>query len=123
MERFRRPGWAVVADLAAGTRQPMFGWASFASHRVVVVEPSAKSILTANRLMPVATHAVINKVRCQADLDLVREAISLPILGAIPYDESVAEAERLGIPPIDFAPQSPAIRAAGEIVARLEEIA
>lgn len=28
-ERFRRPGWAVVADLAAGTRQAMFGWACF----------------------------------------------------------------------------------------------
>jgi CO dehydrogenase maturation factor len=26
LERFRRRGWSMVADLAAGTRQPMFGW-------------------------------------------------------------------------------------------------
>jgi hypothetical protein len=30
LEGFRRKGWSMIADLAAGTRQPMFGWAGFA---------------------------------------------------------------------------------------------
>lgn len=120
MERFRRPGWVVVADLAAGTRQPMFGWAEFATVRLIVVEPSSKSILTARRLMPVATHLVANKIRSQSEVDLISEALSLPLLGIIPYDENVVEADHQGIAPMDFAVDSPAIEAAAKLVARLE---
>ena len=122
MERFRRPGWTLVADLAAGTRQPMFGWARFATVRVVVVEPSAKSTLAARRLAPVATHVVVNKVRSETELEAVRSAVPLPVLGVIPYDEDVAEAERRGIAPIDFAPHSSAVQAAAELAGRLEEV-
>lgn len=121
MERFRRPGWALVADLAAGTRQPMFGWAGFALSRILVVEPSAKSLLTARRLAPVATHIVANKVDSPSELRVVRENIDLPVLGVIPFDESVIEAESRGIAPIDFAPGSPAVAAVAEIAKQLEE--
>ena len=123
MERFRRPGWDLVADLAAGTRQPMFGWADFATVRVVVVEPSWKSTLTARRLMPVATHLVANKVRSRGELELVTAAVSLPLLGVIPYDRDVVEAEHQGLAPIDFAERSPAVEAAAELAATLEDLA
>lgn len=123
MERFRRPGWDLVADLAAGTRQPMFGWAEFASLRVVVVEPSSKSILTARRLMPVATHLVANKVGSRRELQLITDVVSLPLLGSIPYDRDIVEAEHRGVAPIDFAVHSPAVEAAEELAARLEDLA
>ncbi len=41
VDTFRRPGWSVVGDLAAGTRQGFYGWAGHASLVAVVVEPSA----------------------------------------------------------------------------------
>jgi CO dehydrogenase maturation factor len=123
MERFRRPGWAIVADLAAGTRQPMFGWADFAAVRVVVVEPTSKSTLTARRLIPVATHLVANKVRSRNELELITDTVSLPLLGVIPYDRDVVEAEHQGVAPIDFAVRSSAVEAVAEIVTRLEELA
>jgi len=110
-ERFRRPGWVVVADLTAGTRQAMFGWACFATVRIAVVEPSAASILTARRLLPVATHLVVNKMQSETDLEVVTQAITLPLLGVIPYDDDLAEAERRGMAPIDVAPQSRAAQA------------
>ena len=122
MEGFRRPGWTVLADLAAGTRQAMFGWARFATIRVVVADSSAKSLMTARRLLPVATHLVANRVRNDADLAAIRAATQLPILAAIPYDEAVAEAERRGIAPFDGAPQAPAVLAAAELATRLEEM-
>lgn len=121
MERFRRPGWSVIADLAAGTRQPMFRWARFARVVITVVEPSAKSILSARRLRPVATHAVANKIRSVADADLVRSSVDLPVIAAIPYDESLVEAERRGLAPFDFQPQSRAVAAVAELAARLAE--
>lgn len=123
MERFRRPGWTLVADLAAGTRQPMFGWADFAAVRIVVVEPSSKSILTARRLLPVATHLVANKVGSPRELELITAAISLPLLGVIPYDNDIVEADHQGVAPIDFSVHSSAVEAAAELATRLGELA
>ena len=113
VERPRRVGWTVVADLAAGTRQPMFGWARFAPTVLVVVDPSAKAMLTARRLVRagVGTHVVANKVRDGADLAAIRDAVALPLLGCVPFDPSVIEAERRGQAPIDVAPSAPAVSA------------
>ena len=121
LEHFRRPGWSVVGDLAAGTRQPMFGWANFARTVIVVADPSAKSLLTARRLLRagVATHLLANKVRDDADVAAIREAVSLPLLGAVPYDADVAEAERSGNAPIDVAPECRAVRAINAVAGRL----
>ncbi len=121
LERFRRPGWAMVADLAAGTRQPIFGWSDFAPVRIAVVEPSAKGLITARRLSGVATHLLVNKVKAQADADRAVGMVALPLIATIPYDDDLAEAERRGVAPIDFAPDSPAVRAVSELVTWLEE--
>ena len=121
MKRFKRPGWAMVADLAAGTRQPIFGWAEFSPVRIVVTEPTAKGLLTARRLADVATHMVVNKVRSDADVERAREWLRLPIVAAVPYDDVLAEGERQGMAPIDYAPESPAVRAAADIASWLEE--
>lgn len=123
MEGYRRPQWAVVADLAAGTRQAMFGWASFAPVRVAIVEPSAKSTLTTRRLASIATHLVVNKVQSRSDVEAVLQVTDLPLLASIPYDESVVEAEQQGSAPIDVAPDSQAARAVAELANRLQEIA
>lgn len=123
MERFRRQGWAMVGDLAAGTRQPVFGWSEFASVRLVVVEPNVKGLMTASRLRSVATHIVVNKVRSEADVSRVRDAVDLTVVAAIPYDEAVGEAEQRGFATIDVAPDSAAVRAVAELVAWLEDMA
>ncbi|MDQ6713496.1 MAG: hypothetical protein M3Z28_09975, partial [Candidatus Dormibacteraeota bacterium] len=47
IESFHRPGWSVVGDLSAGTRQAFAGWASFATRLAIVAEPSAAGLLTA----------------------------------------------------------------------------
>jgi CO dehydrogenase maturation factor len=119
LERFSRPGWAVVADLAAGTRQPMFGWAGPHARVIVVVDPSSTSILTARRLLPIATDLVANRICEPADLQRVQEAVPRPLLAAIPYDEAVMQAEQRGQAPVDAVPEAPAVRAIAEVAARL----
>ncbi len=121
MERFRRRGWCRVADLAAGTRQAMFGWASFADRVLVVVEPSAKSLVSARRLSPIGTHLVANKVRSDDDVAWIRGEIALPLAAVIPYDEALAEADRSGAAPIDLAPTSMAVAAVSKLASRLIE--
>jgi CO dehydrogenase maturation factor len=125
LEGFRRRGWSMVADLAAGTRQPMFGWAGFARTVLVVADPSSKSTLTARRLIKagVGTYLVANKVQNPADLAAIEAAVPLPLLGWIPFDPGLAGAERQGRAPIDALPTSPAVRAVGELATRLLEVA
>jgi CO dehydrogenase maturation factor len=119
MDRFRGEGWTVVADLAAGTRQPYSGWVGFASTVIVVADPSAKALLSARRLLSVATHVVANKIRTPGDLKAVTDAVPLPLLAAIPYDETLAESERRGLAPIDVVPDAPAVRAVAELARKL----
>ncbi|MFN2569626.1 MAG: hypothetical protein ABR564_08520 [Candidatus Dormibacteria bacterium] len=119
MERFRGEGWTVVADLAAGTRQPHSGWAGFARTVIVVADPSAKSLLSGRRLLSIATHVVANKIRSPQEVEIVTNALPLPLIGVIPYDESLAESERRGLAPIDVVPDAPAVEAVGELVERL----
>jgi CO dehydrogenase maturation factor len=110
--------WSLVGDLPGGTRQPFFGWSRYARTVLVVVEPTAKSLLSARRLarLGLATDgpdrilAVANKVRDPADVDLVRQRTGLQVAAAVPWDEAVAEAERLGRALLDHAPRSQALR-------------
>ncbi|GAC1329906.1 MAG: carbon monoxide dehydrogenase accessory protein CooC [Candidatus Dormibacteria bacterium] len=119
MERFRRDGWAVVGDLAAGTRQPMFRWSRFADFVVVVTDSSHKSLISARRLRKLGTHLVANRVRSDSDVDRISAAIDLPLLAAIPYDEDLARAEQRAEAPMDGAATSLAVEAIGELTKKL----
>lgn len=126
---FQVPGWSVVGDLAAGTRQAFFGWAGFAQTIVFVVEPTAKSILSAGRLtrlrgsVPGRFLVVASKVRDDSDVRLIADGVGLPVVGIVPYDDEVRDAERSGRAPIDAVPGAPAVRAIGGLIAALESVA
>ncbi|GAC1542814.1 MAG: carbon monoxide dehydrogenase accessory protein CooC [Acidimicrobiales bacterium] len=117
-------GWDLVGDLPGGTRQAFNGWGDFADRFLVVTEPSAKSILTARRLSNLrardpssgAMAAIANKVRVDGDAALVARRTGLEVIGEIPWDLALAEAERTGTAPIDAAPDSPAVLAVGSLV-------
>ncbi len=110
--------WNLIGDLPGGTRQPFLGWGDYARTMLVVVEPTAKSLLSARRLARLARMenaprvvAVANKVRMPRDPAFVAERTGLQVVGSVPYDELLAEAERQGVPPIDHAPRSSAVQA------------
>jgi CO dehydrogenase maturation factor len=115
--------WQVVGDLPGGTRQPFFGWGRFARTVIVVAEPTAKSLLSARRLARLALTkeaprvvAVASKVRQPGDVELVARRSGLEVVGAVPWDEAVAEGERRGLAPVDYAPDSPGVRAVGSLL-------
>ncbi|MDQ3607349.1 MAG: hypothetical protein M3459_00375 [Actinomycetota bacterium] len=120
--------WALVGDLPAGPRQVAFGWAPYAETFVAVVQPTAQSALAARRVVRVARMRegaravfVANRVTGPADIRHVEGLVGEPVLAAVPADEGVARAERLGVAPIDHAPDSPAVAEIERLVAALVE--
>ena len=116
--------WNVVGDLPGGTRQPFNGWGDYARTVLIVVEPTAKSLLTARRLSRLALDeehprrilAVANKVREDGDVETVAQRTGLEVVGAVPWDEALAAAEQQRAAPIDLAPSSAAVRAVESLV-------
>ena len=61
---------------------------------------------------------VANKIRDERDAAAVSEFAAqhrLEIAGIIPFDEQLTAAERAGVAPLDFDPDSPAIAAIGKL--------
>lgn len=127
VEGMRSQDWHVVGDLPGGTRQPFFGWAGFAETIVVVAEPTSGSLLTARRLAnlaradaaPAQLVVVANKVRDRADAEEVAARTGLEVVGAVPADPAVREADRAGEALLDVAPESGAAQAIEDLVSRL----
>ncbi|HEV2723756.1 MAG TPA: hypothetical protein VGV10_03910 [Thermoleophilaceae bacterium] len=121
--------WAMVADLPAGPRQLAFDYAPFAREYLVVVQPGAQSALTARRVAKIVrmrggaeVRFVANRVKDEEDVAHVERLIGEPVFWSLPADEGVAEAERLGIAPIDHVPESPTIAGIEEMVAALASL-
>ncbi|MGH9189166.1 MAG: hypothetical protein ACRD0Q_03895 [Acidimicrobiales bacterium] len=122
--------WNVVGDLPGGTRQAFGGWGNYARLVLVVVEPTAKSLLSGRRLARMAlldrdsprrVVAVASKVREPGDAEEIARRTGLEVVAAVPWDEELADAERQGRAPIDLAPDCPAVRAVGSLLDRVSE--
>lgn len=122
--------WDIVGDLPGGTRQAFTGWGDFAKTILVVVEPTAKSLLSARRLLrmanldketPKPVFAIASKVRQADDVEMIASGTGLEVIASIPWDEDLAAAERRQEAPVDAAPESNAVRAIGSLVDRLSE--
>ena len=116
-------GWSVVGDLPGGTRQPFLTWGRYAQTFLVVVEPTPSSLLSGRRLaklgaMPQAPRvlAVANKVREPADAQLVAERTGLEVVGAVPFDPAVGEADRHGRAVLDHDPDAASVAAVRSLV-------
>ena len=113
LDGFGEPDWDVVGDMEAGPTTPFERYHSFADRVIVVVGPAWRSALTARRLLPIVgdvpTIIVANRFRHEPDHPGLEPAVR------IPYDPDVAEAERLGLAPLDHCPDAPGIKAVAQL--------
>ncbi len=124
---------AVILDMEAGLEHLGRGVVRGVDVLLTVVEPSFRSIETAWRVRNLAKDlgvmnifAVGNKVgRLEEEVFIRREAerLGLHVIGFIPLDPAVPNAEMAGLAPIDYSPNAPSINAASELAERLREIA
>ncbi|MEO6121467.1 MAG: cellulose synthase operon protein YhjQ/BcsQ [Acidimicrobiales bacterium] len=125
-------GWVIV-DLHGGTLQVAAGMAGQSGVAVVVVEPFAKSVLTARRFVEMGEWpgglrlvAVANKVADHDDeayLEAELAAIGIPLWATIPTDPAVARAERAGQPLVTLDADTPARRSVTALADRLRRAA
>ncbi len=123
-EAFR--DWTLIGDLSGGPRELAEDWAPYAHTFLIVVQPSTQSALTARRVARLVRMRggselvfVANRVKGEHDVRHVEALIGEPVLAAVPADDDVATAERLGLAPIDYAPDAAAVAAIERLVAAL----
>lgn len=97
---FNEDGWVVIADLSSGPTDAFEGYARFADLTLVVVEPTATSVLTAERLLEIVAHdgtpaeVVATKVRGPEDLAIITDRLTP--LDCVPFDNELRRLEREG---------------------------
>jgi CO dehydrogenase maturation factor len=112
----------LILDMYAGVEHLGRATVDFVDALVIVVEPTRRSLGTAAQIKKLAEDIgltrmwlVGNKVRDEGEeAFLLAETPGLPVLGFLPADMGVQEADRLGIPVYDHVP---ALRQAGELIA------
>ena len=120
--------WVILGDLPAGPRQAAYDWAPYAQRFLLVVEPTWQSMLTARRIVRIAStmrddrafSLIVNKATDDADARRVQEFLGVPLLGVVPADDAVRASERAGVALLDAAPDAPATRAIERLAAKLD---
>jgi CO dehydrogenase maturation factor len=113
----------LILDMYAGVEHLGRATVDFVDAMIIVVEPTRRSLGTAAQIKDLAKDIglarlwiVGNKVRNSDEAQFLNvEAPGLPVLGYLPADLGVQEADRLGIPVYEHVP---ALRKAAEEIAR-----
>jgi CO dehydrogenase maturation factor len=102
----------LILDMYAGVEHLGRATVDFVDAMVIVVEPTRRSLGTARQIKKLATDIgldrlwlVGNKVRNSEEAAFLEaETPGIPVLGMLPADLAVQEADRLGIPVYDHVP-------------------
>lgn len=119
----------VIVDMEAGLEHLSRGTGRHLSRFIAVLEPYYRSMETARRVTALATElgipdvvALANKVRDEDDRRAIQEFCSthgMRLIGEVPYDPTLLQSERSGIPPIEHQPPGPAVRAIRTLAERM----
>ena len=122
----------LILDMYAGVEHLGRATVDFVDAMIVVVEPTRRSLGTAGQIKQLANDIgltrlwlVGNKIRNEDEAAFLQtETPGMPVLGFLPADLKVQEADRLGVPVYDYVPvlchaaQQMAALLAEEIAAR-----
>jgi CO dehydrogenase maturation factor len=103
----------LLLDMYAGVEHLGRATVDFVDAMLVVVEPTRRSLGTAAQIKKLANdiglkrlYLVGNKVRNDDEAKFLEaETPDMPVLGFLPADMKVQEADRLGIPVYDHVPE------------------
>jgi CO dehydrogenase maturation factor len=121
----------VVMDMEAGLEHLGRGTIKGVNALLNVVEARSQSIMISSRIMKLASGlgvhgllAVGNKILDRKEDVFLKEELAkagIDLIGVIPFDERIAEADMARKAPLDFAPESPAVQAIKDLETSLKE--
>lgn len=114
----------LIIDMYAGVEHLGRATVDFVDAMIIVVEPTQRSLGTAAQIKTLSKDIgltrlwlVGNKVRTEEEKDFLKEySPGLPLLGTLPMDLGVLDADRLGEPVYDHVPS---LKAAAEEIAQI----
>ncbi len=117
----------VILDMEAGIEHLTRGTAKGVDELIIVVEPSMRSVSTGRRVRDLALEiglenigVVANKIRSEREKDfIVAQMADFEVLGFIPYDEAIVEADLAGLPLVNSS--ATVMAEVRSIAARLEK--
>ncbi len=111
----------VICDLEGGINTLFRVREGFLDRVLVLCEPTLKSIETTERVLAMADRhgfeslVLANRIADPADAEMIRRRFPERHIVEIPEDAGIAQADRLGVAPIDHAPESAAVGAIVEL--------
>ena len=126
-------GEHTVTDMEAGLEHLRRGTARHVDMMLVVAEPYYRSLEAAMRTAALAKEldikhikVVANKVRNDSDMEAIQtycDQHGLEIIGTIPLDDEMMEAERQEKAPYDHAPHSSGVQSLRKVAATVDALA
>lgn len=123
----------TITDMEAGLEHLKRGTARHVDMMLIVAEPYYRSLEAASRTHELASELAIpfikvvaNKIRTDDDrraIEAYCRQHGMEIVGAIPHDDALIEAERQALAPYDFAPGSAGVGAIRAIAAEISRLA
>jgi CO dehydrogenase maturation factor len=124
-------GEILIMDMEAGVEHLGRGTAKNVDVLIIVVEPGMRSVETAGRIKSLAEDieikkiiAVLNKVMDENEKELIQselDKMKIPLVGSIPHNKGVIEADLKGISPLDHETTSDVISALSDLKEKLVE--
>ncbi|MEM4953731.1 MAG: AAA family ATPase [Desulfurococcaceae archaeon] len=116
----------VVLDMVAGLEHMSRGVVKGIDLMLCIVEPSLKAIDVAVKMYKLSMdlsirrfEIIANKIKSSTDVEFIEKHVGLKVYHILPYDESVVEADFLGISVIDYKKNSLFLKAMSELVNKI----
>ena len=122
----------ILMDMAAGVEHLGRGTAEKVDLMLIVVEPGARSVDTAIQVKGMGTDlgikrhaAIFNKVPDGMDLSVLERRLEdegIAVIGHLPFDSALIDADMLDVSVMDHAPGSKVEQAMEEMLPQIEEM-